>query len=237
MSVASFFEKFAGHRQQRAQSAVASYRELVAAIATGEEPDPAEVERLLAEADKSLDDLRRDVEHYERRVALKASVAAMPKLEDERASLEKQIAAADRILEAAEKKHDETTRPLYARKREVDQALSDGSTAFTELVYSCEDPDLRRELEEFEAELQRLDERHRDLENRAYCTARKAREERYEAEHQLSLEDMDRGHERANRYAKEAESLRREAKKAEKAKADFEKRRQGIEQRMRESSI
>ena len=92
-------------------------------------------------------------------------------------------------------------------------------------------------MEEFEAELQRLDERHRDLENRAYRMARKAREERYEAEHQLSLEDMERGHQRANHYEKEAESLRREAKKAGKAKADFEKRRQGIEQRMRESSI
>ncbi len=237
MSVASFFEKFAGHRQQRAQSAVASYRELVAAIATGEEPNPAEVERLLAEADKSLDDLRRDVEHYERRVALKASVAAIPKLEEERNELDKQIAAADRILEAAEKKHHETTRPLYARKREVDKGLSDGSTAFMELVYSCEDPDLRRELEEFEAELQRLDDHHRDLENRAYRMARKAREERYEAEHQMVLDDMERGHQRANRYEKEAESIRREAMKAEKARASFEKRRQGIEQRMRESSI
>jgi len=42
-------------------------------------------------------------------MALKAAVAAMPKLEDERRALDEQIAAADRSFEAAEKKRDETT--------------------------------------------------------------------------------------------------------------------------------
>jgi len=237
MTALSFFEKFIGLQQQRAQTAIAGYRELVAAIATGKEPTPAEVERLLAEADKSLNDLRQDVERYQRRMALKAAVAAMPKLEDERRALDEQIAKADRILKAAEEQHDETTRPLYFRRREVGKALSDGSTAFAELVYSCEDPDLRRELDEFEAELRRLDEHHRHLESRAYQMDRKSREEHHDAEHQMTLPDTQRGHDRAARYEKEAESLRREAKKAEKAKVDFEKRREGIEQRMRDSCV
>jgi len=237
MSAVSFFEKFLGLQQQRAESAVASYRELVSGIAAGEEPNPAEVERLLAEAGKSLDELRQDVEHYQRRMALRAAVAAMPKLEDQRRTLDEQIAAADRILEDAEKQHDETTRPLYSARREVDKAISDGSTALGQLVYSCQDADLRRELEECEAEARRLDEQHRELENRAHRMDRKAREEHQDAEHQMLLPDSRRGHDRAKRYEQEAESLRREAKKAEKAKADCEKRRQGIEQRMRESCV
>lgn len=237
MSVTSFFEKFVGLQQQRTQTAIASYRELVAGLATGEEPNPADVERLLADAGKSLDDLRQAVEHYQHRMALKAAVTAMPKLEDERRALDEQIAAADKILEAAESQHDETTRPLYFRRREVDQALSEGSTALGELVYSCQDPDLRRELEEFEVELRRLDEQHRDLENRAHQMERNARNAFHEAEHQLVLSDTQRGHERAKRLEQEAKSLRRDAKKAERAKADCEKRRKGIEQRMRQSHI
>ncbi|MCO6454772.1 MAG: hypothetical protein J5I93_05680 [Pirellulaceae bacterium] len=47
MSVTSFFEKCVGVQQQRTKTAIASYQELVAGIATGEEPNPAEVERLL----------------------------------------------------------------------------------------------------------------------------------------------------------------------------------------------
>ena len=50
MSISTFFEKLLGLEQQKAQATTAGYRELVAGIATGEEPDHAEVERLLAPA-------------------------------------------------------------------------------------------------------------------------------------------------------------------------------------------
>jgi hypothetical protein len=42
MSVSSFFEKCVGLQQQRALTAIATYRDLVAGTATGEEPNPAE---------------------------------------------------------------------------------------------------------------------------------------------------------------------------------------------------
>lgn len=42
-------------------------------------------------------------------MALKATVAAIPKLKDQRRELDEQIAAANRILAAAEKKYDATT--------------------------------------------------------------------------------------------------------------------------------
>lgn len=55
MNVTAFFEKIMGLQQQRAQQTIAGYRDLVAGIATGEEPDPSDVERHLADAGKSLD--------------------------------------------------------------------------------------------------------------------------------------------------------------------------------------
>ncbi len=49
MSVTTFFEKMIGLQQQRSQQKQNSYRELVAGIATGEEPSASEVERLLTQ--------------------------------------------------------------------------------------------------------------------------------------------------------------------------------------------
>lgn len=235
MSVTSFFEKFLGVQEERAKASVASYRDLVAGIATGEEPNPADVERLLASASKTIDDLRRDVERLQHRMELKASAAALPSLEAERRTLDEQIATADKLLEAAENQHDETTRPLYFRRREVDQAISEGTTARMELVYSCEDTDLRREMDELEVEVRRVEESLRDLNTRAGRLDYKVCYEREAAGHELINSEATRRRELAATYEKEAESIRREAKKVEKVQADLNKRREQIEQRMRQS--
>jgi hypothetical protein len=58
MSVSKFFEKMFGLQKQRSQQKQNSYRELVAAVATGKEPNLAEVERLLSEFGMSHDDLK-----------------------------------------------------------------------------------------------------------------------------------------------------------------------------------
>ncbi|MEZ6098709.1 MAG: hypothetical protein R3E01_07035 [Pirellulaceae bacterium] len=127
MSVTTFFEKMIGLQLQRSLQKQNSYRELVAGIATGEEPSPAEVERLLFETKKSITDLQFDVETYQHRMALKAIVASLPKLEQEFEQVQQQIAAADRDLEEAERRHDETTSPLYGRLHEIKEARKDAS--------------------------------------------------------------------------------------------------------------
>jgi len=237
MSVTSFFEKFVGLQQQRAQTAIATYRDLVAGIATGEEPNPAEVERLLPEAGMSLDDLRRDVEHFQHRMALKAAVAAMPAFEAERSTLEEKIAAANKLLEAAEKQHRETTRPLYLRLEEVKQGINQGTDATMQLVYTCEAPDLRGEMDSLDAEYDRLSREIQDLEGRAFRTDRQAQEEHYEADHQLVLSDTQRGHERAKRTEQQATAMHREVSSMKRKLADLDKQRTQLEQRMRKSDI
>jgi hypothetical protein len=235
MSVTAFFERFMGLQQQKVQATVASYRELVAGIATGEEPNPAEVERLLSCAGKSADDLRLDVERYQHRMALKAMVDSLPKLEAERREIDEPIVAADRVLEAAEKQHDETTAPLYASRRELDLAIADASRASTELMQSCDDADLRRELDELNTEARRLDEQYRNQTDRATYMEEKARSENQRAERELTLGDTEARREVAERYGKEADSARRNVKRLEKAQADLAKRREQIEQRMRQA--
>jgi len=234
MSVTSFIEKIVGLQQQRAQAKVAGYRELIATIAAGQEPNPAEVERLLADAGKSLDDLQRDVELCQRRLGFKAAVAAMPKLEAERKSLDDQIAAADRVLEAAEKQHRDKTAPLYFRRRQIDEALSAGSTAVGELVRTCEDPDLLREMDELNAEDHRLSNVRFNLDGRESRLRAHANRERAQADHQLILSDAKHHRELADRFDKEADVLRRELEKLDQTRSEFAQRREQIEARMRE---
>jgi chromosome segregation ATPase len=232
MSVVSFFEKVVGLQEQRAKQKVAGYRELVAGVATGQNPDPTEVADILADANKSVADLKADVERYQHRMALKALVASMPKLEAERRDIDEQIARADRALQAAEKQHEDVTEPLYARRQTISQALSDASSAQAELFRTCDDADLRCEMAEVEGECRRLDEQRRELFDRATYMDEKARHEAESAERELTLEATDARREVAERYRKDAEAARREVKRLDRAQADATKRREQVEHRM-----
>lgn len=234
MSVTTFFEKMIGLQQQRSQQKQNSYRELVAGIATGEEPSAAEVERLLAETKKSLADLQRDVETYQHRMVLKATVAALPKLEEEFSQVQQQIAAADRDLEAAERRHDEITGPLYGRLHEIKEARKDASAASQELYETCDSPDLERQVAEINAEIERLNKSAWDLAIQAAYLDNKAEAERHEAEKELTAADRDHRREQAAHFEKQAESLRQRVKSSQKAQADAVKRREQIEDRMRQ---
>lgn len=234
MSVTTFFEKMIGLQQQRSQQKQSSYRELVAGIATGEEPSPAEVERLLAETKKSITDLQRDVEAYQHRMALKAIVASLPKLEQEFAQIQQQLAAADRDLEAAERLHDEATYPLHGRLQEINEARKDASQARQELYDTCNDADLERQLEDANAEIERLHKSSWDLATQAVYLDNKADSELHRAEKELTEADRDHRREQAALFQKQAESLRQRVKASEKAQAEAVKRRDQIEDRMRQ---
>lgn len=234
MSVTTFFEKIIGLQQQRSQQKQNSYRELVAGIATGEEPSPAEVERLLAEAKKSITDLQRDVETYQHRMALKAMVASLPKLEEEFAQVQQQIAAADHDLEAAERLHDEITGPLYGRLHEIKEARKDASQASQELYETCDSPNLEQKVTEINAEIERLNKSAWDLAIQAAYLDNKAEAERHQAEKELTAADREHRLEQAALFEKQAESLRQRVKSSQKAQADAVKRREQIEDRMRQ---
>lgn len=234
MSVTTFFEKMIGLQQQRSQQKQNSYRELVAGIATGEEPSASEVERLLAETNKSITDLKNDVEDYQRRFVLKAVVASLPRLEQEFVQVQQQIAAADRVLEEAERRHDEITGPLYGRLHEIKEARNDASAARQELYVGCDDPELERQLDEANSEIERLMEASKDLATQAVYIDNQADAEKRRAERELTEADRDHRREQAAVFQKQASSIRQRIKASEKAQADAVKRRDEIEERMRQ---
>ena len=133
MSTQSFFDRLVGRKRDREKTALTSYQQLIESIVNETEPDPDEVERLLAESNKSIDELRRDVQRCQHRMELKAVVASLPELDRESADVHKRIATADQELQIAERKHDEATGPLYTRLEEIKQARSDASRARQEL--------------------------------------------------------------------------------------------------------
>jgi chromosome segregation ATPase len=234
MSVATFFEKMIGLQKQRSEQKQNSYRELVAGIATGEEPTAAEVDRLLVDTRKSITDLKHDVEDYQRRMALKAIVASLPKLEQEFAQVQQQIAAADRMLEEAERKYDEVTLPLFGRLQEIKEARQDASAAQQELYLSCDDPELERQLDMANTEIERLMDANKELATQAVYIDNQADSERRRADRELTEADRDHRREQAALYQKQAESLRHRVKAGEKAQAEAVKRRDEIEERMRQ---
>jgi hypothetical protein len=233
MSVTAFFEKLVGLQQQKTQTATASYRELIAGIATGEEPNPAEVERLLGETGKSVDDLRKDVETYQHRMELKAAVAAVPSLQIERQTLDEQIAAADRALKAAEDLHDETTQPLYFRRQQVITAINEAERARHRLVATCDDPDLLREKEELEAEILKVHQRRLEQRERENFMDTNASRERQNAQCESWPVEADRRLEVAQQYQANGDATRRAIKDLDKELRKLEKRREEMDERMR----
>ena len=183
----TFFEKLVGRKRQREQAVLSNYKQLVEAIANETEPDPDEVEHLLAESGKTLDDLQADCAKLARRMRLKASLDRRPTLEAERAKIDEQIAAADRVLEEAEAMHDEVTRPLYNRRREIDEALREASKAESDLVRECENVELKRQLDEVNVELSRLSNDRRELLDQASHLEQLAAAELARAERQLDM--------------------------------------------------
>ena len=157
MNLTSLFEKIAGKQKQRDKARVNDFRALVRSIGTGQEPDADQVERVLSDAGKSLDDLRAAVELYQKRFAMRTLVNSLPKLEAKRKEVERQLTKADEALEAAEQHHTETTTPLHGRLEMLRQAMQEAERSRQQLVETCPDEELRQRL----ADLQRrYDEAH-----------------------------------------------------------------------------
>lgn len=234
MSTQTIFEKLVGRKRQREQAVLSNYRQLVEAIANEAEPDPEEVERLLTASGKTLDDLQADCAKLARRMRLKASLDRRPALNKERAKLDEGIAAADRVLEEAEASHDEVTRPLYDRRREIDEALREASKAESSLITECENVELKRELDDVNAELLRLSNDRRELLDQASHLEQLAAAEHARAERQLDINLASQYRDKAEALEKDAKDRRRQAKLVDKSHDDLEKRRQRLENQMRE---
>ncbi len=164
MSLTNLFAKIAGRHQERQLARKADFKALVNAVADGQEPDPDEVERVLTETSKTLEDLQHAVELYLKRRALKATVDQKPKLEKDREQIEKQIGQASDALTAAEKKYKEITDPLLGQRDYIRDQMLEIERAKHELERTCDDQDLLNELAKAERQLNVLHTRRNEIE-------------------------------------------------------------------------
>jgi len=230
----SFLERLAGRKQDRDKSAIAAYRALVRSIANDEEPASDYVEETLEAAGKVISDLQADCEKINRRKRLREIVERRPGLNEERAEIEKEIAAADRELEQAELRHEDVTMPLYSRRHEIDQSLREADNAESKLVQECDDEELNRELAEESSQLQLIASELRNLKEQATYAERLATDEHGRAERQIDDRLKTRYRDKGDAYMKDAKKLRKQVKANEKSYEEGLQRRAEIESRMRE---
>ena len=181
----------------------------------------------------SLEDLKQDVEVYQTRMALKALVATLPKIDQETALVQQKIAAADRELEAAEQRYEDTTAPLYGRLREINEVRNEISQARQELFNTSDSPELDKEYEQVESEMEAIAKVNQELESQAAYVEGRAFTERRKSETEIKQTDRDHRLEQANAFQKHAESIRQKIKENTRSQEQLLKRREEIEERMR----
>ncbi|QDV58708.1 hypothetical protein [Rosistilla oblonga] len=142
MSLTSLLDKIAGRQQQRRLSKWSDYKTLVAEICDGKEPDDDKVATVLADNEKSLDELRDDAKLLARRRKLRAEMDAIEPLESEAVKVDRKISEAEQAFEAMTAKHEEQTSPLYIRRNEIKAIRKRATQARSELRDSCEDREL-----------------------------------------------------------------------------------------------
>ncbi len=233
MRVPKFFEKMIGLQTQKQQQKVLSYRSIVVDIASGGEPSPQDVEKILAETGKSIEDLKRDVERQERRTTLKALVTTIPKLVQEYDQVQHQIADANTELEEAERRHSEITNPLSFRLSDIRQFQTEAMKANQELFDTCSDPELRRQWDQTIDQSNENIAQNRELVSEISLLDRKAQNAALRAEEEMSRSDIDRCRGQAVAFNKRSEELRSEMKALERSNQDIQSRRDQIEKQMR----
>ncbi len=235
MNVAQLIERIAGRQKERQQQKVQSYRDLVKQIAAGgKEPDPASVEATLEAAGKSLDDLQKAVRQYEQRMTWKAQVAMVPSLEKERDRLNREIAAADKILEEAEAHHSEVTAPLHGELAHTKDGVNDASTARSRLFDTCDDESLWQQLRELSREAQRLILENQGLQSRLAYLQTRAEQQAAKVDEESNAVTKASRQQMVKDLLKEAEDVRCTIKANSLQSFELAKRSERIERQMRE---
>ena len=159
----------------------------------------------------------------------------MPKLAAEREEVQAKLAVANQALKQAEKQHDETTAPLYARLREIKEATSAGESAKRELWDTCVDRDLLAQSADVQRRFAAEHSRATELREAATNYRGWARSERAHAERVAGALDRDRADEirkLAEQHERKAKEADAELGKVEKAIAKLERDERAICEKM-----
>lgn len=147
-----FFTKLKQHKRNITQSARQQLFDLVKQIADGGEPSETDVLQVLELNSLAVEDLQSLVDLLIRRRSLVEQIRQAKDAEKKRSDIQRRIAAADALLEAAEKLHEETTSPLVWQMQNLNKLPGQIMAAETELTNTA-----GREAQQL------LDEARRDL--------------------------------------------------------------------------
>lgn len=195
MSLTSLLETITRRQRQRRLTKWSDYRQLVARICDGKEPDADEIAGILADNERTLEELRADAELLARRRKMRAEMDAIIPLESEADKLGKQIKDAEQAFETQTKKHEEQTSPLYLRRTEINAIRKQAARARDELRDTCADRELLTEYESVQEELNAVEHERatiadeitnrerwiRQDQDKAEATAHDSERRRYEA--------------------------------------------------------
>jgi len=234
MGMISLIERIAEKQRARIEKHQASFKQLVAMVADGKEPDVDLVEETLAASGKSLDDLQAAVQLLERRRALRKQFDQGPAFAKERAELEKKFITADQAFEQAERRHEATVAPLVARMSQVVAGQRQSEGAREQLIDSCADHELSAALAQSTAQLRALTERRAELRQRFRDGRDWAASCRSEIPHARSEAHAAELRERAARHAHDANACEHELAECEAAIEDAEARERAIREQMLE---
>ena len=159
----------------------------------------------------------------------------MPALLGEQKHVERQIAAADGVLAAAEKKHEETTAPLCARLYEIKIAISDAGDARRLLEETCADPAIVAELRDLTASLRAVASKRTRLADDARQLRESASALRAHIPQAFSEAKMDELRAGADRDDARAAQVEAGLTVLAKEEADLQRREAAIRERMLEA--
>jgi hypothetical protein len=238
MSIVTAIEKMAAKHRDRQKVQGTDYPSIVRQVADGLKPDPEIVERVLFEAGKSFDDLKAAAELYERRRQWRVQYDALPEITAEHERVENQIAAANKILEAAEKRHYDEVMPLMGDLTTLKESMRECDNAQTQLWETCSNPELVGQMNEVIARTQRAMREASDLIDTARQWGDRVKSERAAAEAAKMIIGGDQ--EVKDRLARVKEQKRRAAEceaqhaKVQKTVAELQHREQQIHELMLE---
>ena len=143
-------------QRQRKEQAEAEFQLLAKSIATGNSPDPSEVEQMLSAAGKTVIDLEAAVVSAESRRRQQNLLQEAERLDAEKVEITKKIEAADRELEKAENAHAKAVDPLMARLKHVQRVTAEAGASRHVLMQSCTDPALWAEHRRISNQIKKL---------------------------------------------------------------------------------
>jgi chromosome segregation ATPase len=232
MNLNSLLQRVASRQKKREQKRRTDYHDMVRQIAEGKEPATEDVDHVLHDVQRTIDDLTKDVELMSRRLAWRKEYDKLPKLTAEMDDVKAKIATCDKELEAAETKHNEDTNPLYGQMASVKQSMRIATEAKGSLSDTCMDQDLLAALEELTTQQKDANGRRVALEYEIRALREGADSDLYELRYAEWPSRINQLREQAERKKAKADALEPKLAEIHSEIADLDKREKELRERL-----